>query len=138
VSRPTLVVATALLTLAIGAITAYRPAMHSTTPPTQPHGRLASLRIAEATLGVEAVSLEQRSASRSKRLAEGMSDEELRGIIRAQLTSNEPTEDEMRRWYEANRRVFGLRTFEQSRFAVDRLLRIERTRAHLIELGVKL
>lgn len=75
-----------------------------------------------------------RLADDSDRIRErlGSSDDEAVGrAVRQRLRDVHVSEQEARKWYAEHREIFGRRSFEESRFSVERLVAIERVRAEL-------
>jgi hypothetical protein len=104
--------------------------------PVEPALALRALELGETWHGADPEHVRARIAAVDAR-AEVIDDVALFREITALMAASEPGEEELRERYEAHRDLFGLRTFEQSRHAVNTLVRIERTREALRQRNIE-
>ena len=96
---------------------------------------LRALAVAEAWHHPDAARVDARLEAASR--PDELSDAAVRAEIRSRMAAFTPTEAELHEWYERNRDLFGERSFEQARSAIELLLRIERTREALRVRGIE-
>lgn len=73
--------------------------------------------------------LAESDGIRARLAASGVDDAS--GYVRSRLESLMPSDADLRRYYDEHRAMFGSRGFDESKEAIDRLVRIQMLRAEL-------
>lgn len=120
-----------------GPVAIEAPVSQPPTPkPADPQRLLAVLSVApelhvDTAKALMAASDQARERAEDLALLEEGVESNPGAVIRQAFNAVENSEGELLAYFETNQHLFGRRTFEQSRYSVDRLLRVQKTRAHL-------
>ena len=95
--------------------------------PIDAHRQFAAMLNAPGRSAQEHLRLLEQSDAIREQLAEGGEDD-VGVAMRSRLRDVEVSNEEARQWFDEHRETFGTRSFEQSRYAIDRLIAIERVR----------
>ena len=95
--------------------------------PVEDHRRFAAMLSAPGRSAQERRRLLEQSDTIREQLAEE-GEEDVGAAMRSRLREVEVSKEDAREWFDEHRETFGSRSFEHSRYAIDRLIAIERVR----------